>query len=286
MKSTPDRYYSAHLAALGTCRVEIGVLDMLRDKMQLRAVNVDEMSRYIGWLKYQNTQGFNIYVRPVWPHTMTLVDDLTDESILMMQAEGFEPSFIVETSPGNFQAWLDNGVEMDQRVATRVARLIALRFGADANSADWRHLGRLAGFTNRKPKYRDTQGRFPYVRVHSVDPPSGGYAAAAEIRAEAENQLAAELLELEQRRRAMAAAGAAASRDALPIARFWRDGRYDGDYTRADLAYAIHALGRGLSEAAVRASIAGRDLSHKGSLKRQDDYIERTLAKARQFLDS
>ncbi len=259
---------------------------MLRDKMQLRAVNVDEMSRYIGWLKYQNTQGFNIYVRPVWPHTMTLVDDLTDESILMMQAEGFEPSFIVETSPGNFQAWLDNGVEMDQRVATRVARLIALRFGADANSADWRHLGRLAGFTNRKPKYRDTQGRFPYVRVHSVDPPSGGYAAAAEIRAEAENQLAAELLELEQRRRAMAAAGAAASRDALPIARFWRDGRYDGDYTRADLAYAIHALGRGLSEAAVRASIAGRDLSHKGSLKRQDDYIERTLAKARQFLDS
>ncbi len=286
MKSTPDRYYSAHLAALGTCRVEIGVLDMVRDKMQLRAVNVDEMSRYIGWLKYQNTQGFNIYVRPVWPHTMTLVDDLTDESILMMQAEGFEPSFIVETSPGNFQAWLDNGVEMDQRVATRVARLIALRFGADANSADWRHLGRLAGFTNRKPKYRDTQGRFPYVRVHSVDPPSGGYAAAAEIRAEAENQLAAELLELEQRRRAMAAAGAAASRDALPIARFWRDGRYDGDYTRADLAYAIHALGRGLSEAAVRASIAGRDLSHKGSLKRQDDYIERTLAKARQFLDS
>ena len=286
MKSTPDRYYSAHLAALGTCRVEIGVLDMVRDKMQLRAVNVDEMSRYIGWLKYQNTQGFNIYVRPVWPHTMTLVDDLTDESILMMQAEGFEPSFIVETSPGNFQVWLDNGVEMDQRVATRVARLIALRFGADANSADWRHLGRLAGFTNRKPKYRDTQGRFPYVRVHSVDPPSGGYAAAAEIRAEAENQLAAELLELEQRRRAMAAAGAAASRDALPIARFWRDGRYDGDYTRADLAYAIHALGRGLSEAAVRASIAGRDLSHKGSLKRQDDYIERTLAKARQFLDS
>lgn len=286
MKSTPDRYYSAHLAALGTCRVEIGVLDMVRDKMQLRAVNVDEMSRYIGWLKYQNTQGFNIYVRPVWPHTMTLVDDLTDESILMMQAEGFEPSFIVETSPGNFQAWLDNGVEMDQRVATRVARLIALRFGADANSADWRHLGRLAGFTNRKPKYRDTQGRFPYVRVHSVDPPSGGYAAAAEIRAEAEHQLAAELLELEQRRRAMAAAGAAASRDALPIARFWRDGRYDGDYTRADLAYAIHALGRGLSEAAVRASIAGRDLSHKGSLKRQDDYIERTLAKARQFLDS
>ena len=286
MKSTTDRYYSAHLAALGTCRVEIGVLDMVRDKMQLRAVNVDEMSRYIGWLKYQNTQGFNIYVRPVWPHTMTLVDDLADEAILTMQAEGFEPSFIVETSPGNFQAWLDNGAEMDRRVATRVARLIALHFGGDPNSADWRHLGRLAGFTNRKPKYRDAQGRFPYVRVHPVDPPVGGYTAAPEIRAEAERQLAAEQLELEQRRRAMAAAGAAASRDALPIARFWRDGRYDGDYTRADLAYAIHALGRGLSEAAVRASIAKRDLSHKGPLKRQDDYIERTLAKARQFLDS
>lgn len=285
MKSTTDRYFYAHLACFGTCAVEVGVLDMVRDIMQLRAVRVDEMSRYLNWLKYQNTQGLNIYVRPAWPHSMTLVDDLTDEAILTMQAEGYEPSFIVETSPGNFQAWLDNAAPMEQRVATRIARLIALRFGGDPSSADWRHLGRLAGFTNRKPKYQDANGRFPYVRAHPVDPPEGGYSQAGAVRAEAEQQLAAEQLEHEQRRRAMAAAGAAASREALPISRFWRDGRYSGDYTRADLAYAIHALGRGVAPDAVRSTLASRDLSHKGSLQRQEDYIERTLNKARRFLD-
>ena len=44
-------------------------------------------------------------------------------------------------------------------------------------------------------------------------------------------------------------------------------------------------LGRGLGAHAVRAAIAGRDLSHKGSRLRQDDYIERTVKKALAYLE-
>ena len=37
-------------------------------------------------------------------------------------------------------------------------------YGADRASADWRHLGRLAGFTNRKPQ-RQVDGLAPWVKL-------------------------------------------------------------------------------------------------------------------------
>ena len=191
-----DTYFHLQVRAFGCSRVEIGVLDMACDKMQLREVDVEGAGRLLPWLKYRNAHGGNIYVRPAWPHAMTLVDDLSSDAVLAMQAQGFEPSLLIETSPDNFQAWLDNGRLMDKPVATRVARLIAARFSADENSADWRHLGRLAGFTNRKEKYRDAGGRFPFVRLHPVLAPTDGYAEAASVVAEAERDLAAERQQL------------------------------------------------------------------------------------------
>ena len=46
------------------------------------------------------------------------------------------------------------------------------------------------------------------------------------------------------------------------------------------MAYAIYALSHGVDEDAVRAAIASRDLAHKGTEKRQAEYIERTIQKA------
>lgn len=280
-----DIYFTSHIEAFHCLQIEVGVLDMARDKMQLRTASVRDAGRLLPWLKFRNVQGANIYVRPAWPHSMTLVDDLTADAVLAMQADGFEPAFLVETSPDNFQAWLDNGRLMERPVATRVARLIAARFQADENSADWRHLGRLAGFTNRKDKHRGADGRFPYVRSHRVLAPVGGYREAATTVAEAERLLDAERRERETRFRSLARSPAATSGDCLPIERFWRDGRYGGDFTRADLAFAVHALGRGLPADGVRAAISRRDLSHKGSAQRQRDYIERTLLKAQRYLE-
>jgi len=57
---------------------------------------------------------------------------------------------VIETSPSNFQAWLCHGQILPKQVSTIAARLLASRFGGDPASADWRHYGRLAGFTNRK----------------------------------------------------------------------------------------------------------------------------------------
>jgi hypothetical protein len=50
---------------------------------------------------------------------------------------------------------------------------------------------------------------------------------------------------------------------------------------RADMAWAVHAASRGLSEEQIRTEILnGRDLSKKGRIQRQIDYAQRTAIKA------
>ena len=64
------------------------------------------------------------------------------------------------------------------------------------------------------------------------------------------------------------------------IDEFRADARYGGDGTRVDLAYAVYALSHGAAETEIIAALHSRDLSHKGSQKRQDDYVRRTIQKA------
>ena len=45
-------------------------------------------------------------MRPHGEHDLTMVDDLKQKSIDRMFVSGFKPAVVVETSPGNFQAWL------------------------------------------------------------------------------------------------------------------------------------------------------------------------------------
>ena len=66
-----------------------------------------------------------------------------------------------------------------------------------------------------------------------------------------------------------------------PLAEFHGDARYGGDFHRADMAWAKHAAGYGLTAEEIRDTILGaRDLSHKGGHKRQREYAERTAEKA------
>jgi hypothetical protein len=72
---------------------------------------------------------------------------------------------VVETSPGNLQAWLKHGEILDEAASTRAAKLFAERFGGDPGSADWRHFRRLAGFTNPKPNRSLASGLQPFARL-------------------------------------------------------------------------------------------------------------------------
>jgi hypothetical protein len=51
-----------------------------------------------------------------------------------------------------FQICLNHGRTLDCNMSTLAAKELAKRFGGALSSADWRHFGRLSGFTNREPE--------------------------------------------------------------------------------------------------------------------------------------
>lgn len=251
-------------------------------EMLPRTWDKSTLLRSAGWLKFQNTQGRNVYIRPKGEHALSLVDDLTAESVQRMKVEGFQPAVVVETSPGNFQAWLNHGRVLSKAESTAVARVLAEKFGGDKGAADWRHFGRLAGLTNRKSKYQCPDGRYPFVRL--IDGGGRSYSQAQAFL----NHVAAGLQNAEFRTRTRNDAGQLSVREnrLKSIESFRANNVYAGDNTRIDLAYALYALANGVPESEVKNVLRDRDLRHKGSDKRQWQYIERTLRKAYEALSS
>ena len=60
-------------------------------------------------LKYRNVRGSHIYMRPSGEHRFTVLDDLKEGLLARLSDDGFNPCAVVETSTGNFQAWLKPG---------------------------------------------------------------------------------------------------------------------------------------------------------------------------------
>src|SRR5579885_3369540 len=163
-----ERIVIAQLSAMGCEAFDIGVLRQSGRMLLRERWTQQQIVAAVPWLKHENARGGHIFVRPHGEHALSLIDDLTAEAVTSMEAAGFEPAVLVETSPGNFQAWLNHGRVLNRELSTRVARELARRFDGDPSSADWRHLGRLAGFTNQKPNRRLQNGLAPFVRLKSA----------------------------------------------------------------------------------------------------------------------
>ena len=239
----------------------------------------DSLARSIPWLRHENRDGRNIYIRPKGEHDLSLIDDLTRDAIAQMKLAGFSPALVVETSPGNFQAWLKHPEKLDKEMGTAAARALAERFGGDTGAADWRHFGRLSGFTNRKQKYCDpATGLHPFVKL--VEAGGAVYPEAARFLPEVRQRIEDRHRVERERRASRASAHVPRVSRMKSIDTFRADPRYGGDGTRIDLAYAVYAIAHGHTEAEVEAAIRSRDLSHKGTERRQQDYVERTIKKA------
>ena len=276
----------SQIQAMGAELFEVGLFkpdaNGRHPEMLPRVWDCESLLRSIGWLRHENREGRNIFIRPNGEHNLSLVDDLKASAIAAMRRNGFTPAIVVETSPGNFQAWLKHPEPLNKELGTAAAKALAEKFGADRGAADWRHYGRLAGFTNRKEKYRDSvTGLHPFVRL--IEANGNTYPAArnflSRIRADLEERHRRE----KWRRAELAIAirnGNARSGPLKSIEEFRRDPRYGGDGTRIDLAFAVYALSHGVAVEQVEAAIRTRDLSHKGNEKRQADYVERTIKKA------
>lgn len=149
---------------MGCERYEVGIREQATGRMMNREWSAEQVKENVPWLKRMNAQGNDIYIRPSSQerHGLVLVDDLKREGVARMKEAGHTPALVVETSPANHQAWVKLPHAGDE-LRKEAARDLAKTYGGDPMSADARHYGRLAGFTNQKEKYRDEGGRQPYV---------------------------------------------------------------------------------------------------------------------------
>jgi RepB DNA-primase from phage plasmid len=267
-----------HLEALGCLRFDVGVR-RLDGKMLLReGWSSGQVLKSLLWLRRENFNFGHVYVRPFGVHNLSLVDDVTAHTVADMKMQGYEPTAVIETSPGNLQVWLKHGQVLDEVTSTRAAKALARRFGGDLSSADWRHFGRLAGFTNPKPERQLPSGMRPFARLRSAK--GRIYSKAMEFVAEIRSSDGGQQAQGEEpwkprRRRPVGRAGV------IPLEEFHTAPTYGGDLHRADMAWAKHAAGRGFTLEQIKDELLnGRDLSKKGSRKRQLEYAERTARKA------
>ena len=125
----------------------------------------------VRFLRARNRDGYDVYFQPYVFSSNAgyiLVDlDYADPTIIdLMGANGHDPCVVVQTSPGHLQAWIRlSSSPLEPAVATAAGRHLARLYAGDWASTDWRHLGRLAGFTNQKPARRTPDRYAPWVRL-------------------------------------------------------------------------------------------------------------------------
>ena len=276
------------LKAMGCDRYDIGIRDAASGKMMNREWSAAEVLQNTPWLKRMNAQGNDVYIRPAEQerHGLVLVDDLSEFDLDDMKAEGREPALVVETSPKNYQAWVKVADAAGGELRGQIARTLASEYDADPASADSRHYGRLAGFTNRKDKHTTRAGYQPWVLLRES---KGKTATAGPALVQQAGQ------QIEQAQRQQEKARRLASLE-LPERQLSRHRRTALDEYRSEMAGLVKRFGDDLSKcdfiAAQKLASRGRSAEEIGKAMaeaspalaerkpgHEADYIERTVSK-------
>ena len=142
---TVERLVRAQLRAMGCARFDLGVRRDGGEMVLREGQGAFAVAEAVKWLRHENAKGAHVYIRPAGVHSLSLLDDLTAEAIERMKAEGFEPAVVVETSPHNFQVWLNHGEILSaatkhgsRRSSSPSASQAIHRARTGAISDDWR----------------------------------------------------------------------------------------------------------------------------------------------------
>ena len=125
----------------------------------------------VRFLRIRNREGCDVYIQPYAEnlnsgYILLDLDDGDPAALEQMRANGHAPCVVLQTSPGHLQVWIRvSATPLEPAIASAIAKHLARNYGGDLASADWRHLGRLAGFTNQKPLRRHGNGYAPWVRL-------------------------------------------------------------------------------------------------------------------------
>ena len=246
-----------------------------------RRFDAVELMKALPWLRRENLHS-HVYARPSASRHI-LLDDLTPAAAARLGVK-HHIAAIVETSPMNLQAWITVSAHpVPMALATAAAKLLAARYGGDPGSADARHLGRMVGFINRKPKHEHPHhpGGFPWVQLRraagGVCPNGAALLAEAQARIHPVSGESMAPLGLGPR-------SALAADDAPLRAARWREGLAAAlpagqrlDRSRADYSVAAHLLRAGAGPDVAAEVLRGGDRA-RGLLPDQGErYVRRTV---------
>ncbi len=270
------------LSAIEAPLYDVGVLSDRGMLPGLDAIPAATVLARLSLLKYRNARGSHIYIRPSGEHRYTVLDDLSEVSLAKLTVDGFTPCAVVETSAGNFQAWLKHPAVLPKLLGTFAAQILASRYDADPSAADWRRFGRLPGFTNCKPKYKRPDGLFPFVRLKSH---TGEQYPMAEAFAQEIARLyeAREQEREERRRRASLSPQRGPRLSTLSLERFRISSKYQDRPAAADIAFCVAAYANGMDETRIERALKDDYLSRDPNPSKRASYIRRTMTKARDW---
>jgi hypothetical protein len=130
----------------------------------------------VSFLRIRNREGCDVYIHLYADdqnagYILLDLDRAAAGVVQRMRDNGHDPCVVLQTSPGHLQAWIHvSASPLEPSIATAIARQLAREYHGDPASADWRHLGRLAGFTNQKPARHTGRGYAPWVRILHAQP--------------------------------------------------------------------------------------------------------------------
>jgi hypothetical protein len=289
LAAMPCRLYEVRLIHSGSRKPYPGVRQWTALQLSAPAT--------VSFLRIRNREGYEVYFRPyAGDHNAGYIlldlDHPVAGILARLRAQGHEPCVVVETSPGRWQAWIRVSTEpLLAALATLVAKRLARIYAADPASADWRHLGRLVGFTNRKPQRGRADGLAPWVKlIHARACLARDGTALRELAA----------AELAEHRRHSAPVKATLQEyslsttglDSTPLAALYRDclnrlrirKRYPApDWSIADRWVARELLTTGTDPALVAAVLRHGSPGFPRRHADPDDYLRRTLRCATLF---
>jgi hypothetical protein len=226
-----------------------------------------------------------------------LVDlDRADPTVVeVMRAHGHDPCVVLETGPRHWQAWIRlSASPLQPAVATAAGKQLAHAYGGDLASSDWRHLGRLVGFTNQKPQRRTPGGYAPWVKiVHArvgLAPTADALLQSVRMMAPPprlpDDETAAALRSSDrsifQEAAPTSVAAAEASRIYWDCMQRWRirERFPQPDWSIVDLWVARHLLSQGTPTPRVQAILRLASPYFPRRHGDPDDYLRRTVARA------
>ena len=246
----------------------------------------------VRFLRVRNREGCDVFVQPYSGdqnagYILLDLDHARPTTIATMRAHGHAPCVVLQTSPAHLQAWIRLSTSpLEPAVASTASQLLAAAYGGDPASTDWRHLGRLAGFTNQKPARRTLSGYAPWVKVVETH---AGLAPQAEALLQSARALASPLPAA-----LVSSAHSTLSNDAAGITPSLATGIYQGclerwhirkrfpqpDWSIVDCWVARYLLRQRWAPAQVHEILRLASPNFPRRHSDPDDYLRRTLARA------